>query len=79
MSKLKALLFLARCVAYVAWRIILGRRWNIITVDLEDRNDGRTRYTYWFRAEGRYEMSKHRISTAYEGRVRSVPDQAGGP
>ena len=46
MTKLKAILFLIKCVFYISFRILRGRTWNRITVDLEDTDISRTQISY---------------------------------
>jgi len=46
MDKLKAILFLIKCVAWISWQILLGRKWNMIQVNLEQSNGKRLHVTY---------------------------------
>jgi hypothetical protein len=52
MSKIKAILFLIKCMFYVSMRIIKGQVWNRITVDLEEKDGSRTQINYAKRMTG---------------------------
>ena len=41
MSKVKALLFTAKCFLYICWRILHSREWNSFTVNLQEKNEAR--------------------------------------
>jgi|APFre7841882654_1041346.scaffolds.fasta_scaffold1394223_1 hypothetical protein len=45
MNKIGAILFLIKAVTHIAYRIIRGRTWNMIVVDLEEQK-GRLQLTY---------------------------------
>lgn len=45
-DKIKALLFLMKCVRYIGLSILQGRTWNILSADIEDQDGLRTRLTY---------------------------------
>jgi len=46
MKKIGAILFLFRCCFVVAWRMTRGLTWNMIMVDLEERDGTRTQLTF---------------------------------
>jgi hypothetical protein len=46
MNKIGAILFLFKCTFIVALRMIKGLTWNMIVVDLEEKNGTRTQLTF---------------------------------
>ena len=45
MSRIRGILFLFKCLAYIGWRILKGQTWNMMQVNLEEP-DGRLHITY---------------------------------
>jgi hypothetical protein len=41
MKKLRGILFLLKCFGYIAFRILDGREWNSMNVNLEDKDGSR--------------------------------------
>ena len=56
MDKFKGILFLCWCCLWLSYRIIVGRKWNMIIVDMEDIG-GRQRYLYRL-TSGKYILEK---------------------
>ena len=55
MDKLKAILFLIKCVGWISIRILKGQKWNMIQVNLENPDGTRLHVTYKKTFKG-YEM-----------------------
>ena len=54
-DKLVALAFLVKCFFYISSRIVRGRTWNMLTVDLENP-EGRQAIRYRRNGTGRYSL-----------------------
>jgi len=46
MNKLGAILFLFKCTFVITWRMMRGLTWNMIMVDLEEKDGTRTKLTF---------------------------------
>jgi len=56
MDKLKGVAFIVWCCLWISYRILVGRKWNLLIVDLEEKT-GRQRYNYRITG-GKYVLEK---------------------
>jgi hypothetical protein len=62
MDKIKAILFLIKCVCWISWRVLKGQKWNMIQANLENPDGTRLHVTYQktFRGYEFYEWNQER-------------------
>ena len=65
MSKLKGIYFLLFAICYISWRMIRGRTWNRILVDLEEK-DGTRCHIWYARTATGYSIDTHRFGEPRE-------------